>query len=173
MSFLRPRSNLGVEKSNWDDLQPGGYGVSNDVVFGHLDEFVRDQDSINLSTGAWEDLKEDLEGFPFNGRTLNRTNIDSCILQYLRHTSNLSLAASFSSYLRNNGNSLPSCCDCIFALCLSHITANCLQVDCSLFTTNNCYCFTPTLIILKRQMMRWVTLCVFQGGKMFIGKSVT
>ena len=116
MSFLRTRSNLGVEKSNWDDLQPGGYGVSNDVVFGHLDEFVREQDSINLSPGAWEDLKEDLEGFPFNGRTLNRTNIDSCILQYLRHTSNLSLAASFSSYLRNNGNSLPSCCD-VFSLC--------------------------------------------------------
>ena len=59
------------------------------------------------------------------------------------------------------------------ALCLSHITANCLKVDCSLFTTNNCYCFTPTLTILKRRMMRWVTLCVFQGGKMFIGKSVT
>ena len=116
MSFLRTRSNLGVEKSNWDDLQPGGYGVSNDVVFGHLDEFVRDQGSINLSSGAWEDLKEDLEGFPFNGRTLNRTNIDSCILQYLRHTSNLNLAASFSSYLRNNGNSLPSCCD-VFSLC--------------------------------------------------------
>ena len=37
-----------------------------------------------------------------------------------------------------------------------------------LFTTNNCYCFTPTLTILTRQMMRWVMQSiifsiVFQG----------
>jgi hypothetical protein len=95
------RSNLGLEKSGWDDLQVSAYGASNEVVFGHLDEHF--QDIRSLSSEAWEELKEDLEGFPFNGRTLNRTNVESCLLHYLRHTSNLHLAASFSAHLRQNG----------------------------------------------------------------------
>ena len=60
-------------------------------------------DIQKFSCKAWEELKEDMEGFPFNGRTLNRTNVESCLLHYLRHTSNLELAASFSAYLRENG----------------------------------------------------------------------
>ena len=97
------RSNLGLEKRGWDDLQSSAYGASNDVVFNHLDEHFQDVDVQNFSCEAWEELKEDMEGFPFNGRTLNRTNVESCILHYLRHTSNLQLAASFSAYLRENG----------------------------------------------------------------------
>ena len=98
------RSNLGLEKSGWDDLQLSAYGASNEVVFSHLDEHFQDiVDIRTFSSQAWEELKEDIEGFPFNGRTLNRTNVESCLLHYLRHTSNLQLAASFSAYLRENG----------------------------------------------------------------------
>ena len=98
------RSNLGLEKSGWDDLQLSAYGASNEVVFSHLDEHFQDVVDIrNFSAQAWEELKEDIEGFPFNGRTLNRTNVESCLLHYLRHTSNLQLAASFSAYLRESG----------------------------------------------------------------------
>ena len=98
------RSNLGLEKSGWDDLQLSAYGASNEVVFSHLDEHFQDiVDIRNFSSQAWEELKEDVEGFPFNGRTLTRTNVESCLLQYFRHTSNLQLAASFATYLRENG----------------------------------------------------------------------
>jgi len=101
------RSNLGLEKRGWDDLQSSAYGASNDVVFSHLDEHFQDVDIQKFSSKAWEELKEDMEGFPFNGRTLNRTNVESCLLHYLRHTSNLELAASFSAYLRENGGLQP------------------------------------------------------------------
>ena len=103
MLYSLIRSNLGLEKSGWDDVQSSAYGASNDVVFTHLDEYFQNVDVQNLSSEAWEELKEDIEGFPFNGRTLNRTNVESCLLHYLRHTSHLQLAASFSAYLRENG----------------------------------------------------------------------
>jgi hypothetical protein len=112
------KANLGIQRTpgfaRGEVAQEEGE-EGNEVLYEHLERYFEEHGGTELEPGQWLELREDLEGFPVSGRgfqaagrSVTRTSVDSCLLQYLRHSGQTSLAISLAAFLRGLGPLQPA-----------------------------------------------------------------
>ena len=92
------RRSLGVEAVQGE----GGVGEvrATEVLYSHLAAHLGERREVAVE--EWGELAMDLQGFPFNNLVVNRTNVASCLLHYIRSSASLQLAARSATNLFTN-----------------------------------------------------------------------
>ena len=70
------KSNLGIQKSPWEQTLEEENEEQNALVFEHIQQYF-EKSGLDFGTEQWLDLRDDLFGFPFRGK-VDRRHSCSC-----------------------------------------------------------------------------------------------